>query len=487
MSKRFSARNCVTISCEQHSVTGSCEMLTYTDSFGEKRHTVIDVGIFQGRDEDTTLNDEFRVIKDASKVDNVLITHSHVDHCGRLPLLGKLGFSGQVLTSNAAKILIRPAIADTYKIEKLRWQKQGVPQKWNDVDMAKILANVKGVEYYSPIQLCENAYVTFIPNAHMVGASQILFQLKENGFNNVNILFTGDYNNKNIFFDVPPIPEEILDLPITIVTESTYGGLDSKNSVVEETTDFEDNIAEALQNGGIVCICALAQERTEMVLYRLKAMQTIGSISSEIPIVLDGNLSKKYLELYRRCDLGIKETMRDFIPENFREVDGELDRQSILADNKPKIIVTSSGMGSNGPAPEYILRLMRSKKNLIQFTSYLPEGTAGKTLQNAVNDKAKVVTVFGRIMEAPVCKIGFSTGFSSHAKADSLLENIKQFKRVKSIVITHGSSEKKQAFAQYLMSELHNGVNGECPPLYDLCNDNILRVYSDGVGKVIQY
>ena len=485
MSKRFSARNCVTISCEQQSVTGSCEMLTYSDTFGEKKHTLIDCGIFQGRDEDTSLNDEFRVIKDIEKIDNVLVTHSHVDHCGRLPLLGKMGFSGQILASNAAKTLMKPAILDTYKIEKLRWQKQGVPQKWNDVDMIKVFTKIRGVEYYHPINLCENAAITLIPNGHMVGASQILFQLKENGYDDVNILFTGDYNNQNLFFDVPHIPQHILNLPITIVTESTYGS--SKTSETEANTQFEDNIAETLQNGGRVCICALAQERTELVLYRLKRMQQTGLINSDIPIVLDGNLSKTYLSLYSKVDLGIKETMKDFIPENFRVVaDGE-DRQSIIADTKPIIIVTSSGMGSNGPAPEYILKFMRNKNNLIQFTSYLPEGTAGRILQNAVKEKAKVITVFGRIVEAPICKIGFSTEFSSHAKADILMENINQFKRVKSIVITHGSSEKKQAFAEYLMSKLHNGLDGKCPPLFDLNCNNILRIYSDGVGKVIRY
>ena len=109
-------------------------------------------------------------------------------------------------------------------------------------------------------------------NGHLVGAALILVQISYPGYEDINLLFTGDYNNKNIFFDVKPIPKWILDLPLTVIQESTYGDMDS--SEIRET--FKENVKNRLKNDGTVLALVFSLGRAQEILYTLKCMQKRG-------------------------------------------------------------------------------------------------------------------------------------------------------------------------------------------------------------------
>ena len=127
-----------------------------------------------------------------------------------------------------------------------------------------------------------------------MGATSILVQIGYPGYENINLFFTGDYNNKNMFFDVPPLPEWVLDLPLTLIQESTYGDMNS--SEIEKC--FKENILKCLEKGGTVVAPVFSLGRSQEILYELKCMQEAGALDVNIPIYLDGKLAIRYTFLY---------------------------------------------------------------------------------------------------------------------------------------------------------------------------------------------
>ena len=123
-----------------------------------------------------------------------------------------------------------------------------------------------------------------------MGAAVILVQISYPDFNDINLLFTGDYNKHNMFFDVKPIPEWIRELPLTVIQESTYGDMDT----CEIHKCFDENILTCMNRDGTAIVPVFSLGRTQEILYELKCMQIRGSLSVNIPIYLDGNLAIKY-------------------------------------------------------------------------------------------------------------------------------------------------------------------------------------------------
>ena len=152
--------------------------------------------------------------------------------------------------------------------------------------------------------------------------------------------------------------------------------------------------------------------------------------------------------------------MEDFLPENLIYVDYDL-RQSILYSNKPKIIVTTSGMGSYGPAQTYLPVYLTKKNALIHFTGYTAECTLGYKLKNT--PRGEVVEIGGLFLKK-MADVEYTSEFSAHAKQDEMLEFLKQFADLKMVLINHGEKETKKIFANKVLKEIDTkyvGVLGD--------------------------
>lgn len=288
--------------------------------------------------------------------------------------------------------------------------------------------------------------VTFIKNGHLVGAALILVQISYPNYEDINLLFTGDYNNKNMFFDVNPIPKWILELPLTVIQESTYGNMDSTE--IKET--FKDNIKKCIESNGTVLTLVFSLGRAQEILYELKCMQENCELDSNIPIYFDGKLAIRYTNLYIKDGLGIRPEMKDFLPENLTFVDNE-SRSDVLKSTSKKIIVTTSGMGSYGPAQVYIPEYIFRSNTLIHFTGYTAEGTMGNRLKNT--ETGSMVEVGGLIAKKRA-NVEYTTEYSAHAKADEMIEFLKQFKNLKLVLVNHGESKTKNSFAERIVEEV---------------------------------
>ncbi len=440
----------VDITSFHQKVTGSCTQVCIQYPDGYSTRFLVDCGLFQERND--ALNEDFKF--DASKIDFVLVTHNHVDHTGRLPLLKHCGYKGNIYASTLTCELMIPALTDTQKILKVKSKIQNQKPLYNEDDTSKTIDSFEFCEFGETICFNDNIKFTFFKNGHLLGASLILVQISYPNYEDINLLFTGDYNNKNIFFDVPKLPEWILELPITIITESTYGNTFSKDII----PCFDNNILEALPNATVICP-VFSQGRSQEILERLKSLQTQNLLDKNIPIYLDGKLAIKYTDRYKRyCSYN---KMPSFIPENFRYVDGNI-RDELIQDSSPKIILTSSGMGTYGPAQIYLSEFITRKNALIHFTGYCSPDSLGRKLIDAHENSA--VTIGGRVLKK-FAQVTTTNEFSAHAKADELAEFINQFSNVKLVLVNHGEPEVKESFAEFVLNNCKSknvGILGDC-------------------------
>ncbi len=462
-----SGQPCVDIMALNPEVTGSCNLVSVKFPDGEALRFVVDCGLFQEKGYDN-LNETLPFL--ARNIDFCLVTHNHVDHIGRLPLLVKQGFFKPIYATPDTCKLMPIALADTHRILADIAKRKSQRCLYSEADVGNTIKQLRACEFKAIINVHPRVNVTFFKNGHLIGAALILVQIAYPGCENINLLFTGDYNNKNMFFGVPVIPKWVRKLPLTIVQESTYGDMNS----TEMEKCFQTNIQKCLDNGGTAIVLVFSLGRAQEILYVLKCMQKEGKLQG-IPIYLDGKLAIKYTQMFTKKVLEINSEMQDFLPENLILLSKKT-RPHILASKEPKIVVTTSGMGSYGPAQQYIQEYLSDPKALIHFTGYTAEGTLGRKLKEA--EKGKAVEVNGLVLKKKA-QVEYTTEFSAHAKADEMIAFLKQFENLKLVLVNHGASQTKSIFADRILSEVKPKAVGI------LGRDYYFRVNGYGLVKTL--
>lgn len=429
-------------------VTGSCMLLNIKFPDRSAKKILIDCGLFQEADY-SKYNQTLPF--DVTNIDHVIVTHNHVDHTGRLPLLVKKGYQGKIHMSYDTATLLPNALKDSYKVLKIRAKLANEHVLYTEDDVDKTLEFIEGHNFEESIWIDENIKITFFMNGHLPGAVVVLLQIKyhskEKHYEDINILFTGDYNNKNVFFDVNPIPKWVHQLPLTIVQESTYGNMNSEDIQCV----FEKNILDSISKGKEIVIPVFSLGRSQEILLFLKNLQDENKLDKNIPIYFDGKLGMKYTRLFTTGKINIKEECKDFLPENLDFVTSKKQRDEITKDFKCKIILTTSGMGSHGPALTYLPIYIKRENALIHFTGYCAEGTLGRLLYES--EKDSIVEVFG-LKVKKLADVKFTSEFSAHAKADELIDFLKPFENIKMLLINHGSYESKNSYSEKVIREI---------------------------------
>jgi metallo-beta-lactamase family protein len=421
----------------------------------------VDCGMYQEKGYDEQ-NLSFPV--NPKELDFAILTHNHVDHSGRFPYLVRKGFNNPIYTTVATSRILGKAFEDNLKVMRDTSQHSNNGPLYDEDDLLKTLSLVEPCEYLEPIVVNDHITLHFLWNGHLIGAASVLIHFRNGGGSGIWILFTGDYNNKNVFFPVPPYRSWIKQIPnLTVVCESTYGLM--KSSEIEYT--FENNIIKALRDGKTIVIPAFSLGRSQEILQALKDMQiSYAADFKEIPVYFDGKLAFFYTKMYRKLWEEEQERIAngnphrivnfywdkvEFLPKNLQYVDDKSLRNRIIEESNQKIIVTTSGMGSYGPAQTYIPAYIQRKKALIHFTGYCAEGTLGRRLKDA--EIGDIVRVGGLDVEK-AGNVEFTNEFTAHAKADELIEYLLQFESLDTVLINHGSNEAKAAFAKRVIREV---------------------------------
>lgn len=429
---------------------------------------ITDCGTFQGNDNDDLLNSTFHY--DVSKPEFAILTHGHLDHYGRFPLAIKEGFQGPIFTTYVTKtFLTQVFLDDCLKIEKRHAKKNGVEPNYSESHTAKMASYMIPCAYHKRIQYNDNICIYFFDNGHVPGAAITLVQLTCPGYEEINIVISGDYNDHNTFFKVNPLPEFVYHLPnLTIIIEATYGGTRVKDL---RPACFIKNILKSLSQGKTCIVPAFSFVRMQEVDYALKEAQDIGKLDPRIPIYNDGKTATGCTNLFLEGSFKMYPHMREFLPQNLTFVEDKDLRKFLKHDNSPKVIASSAGMGSYGPSQAYIDSYVSRPDAVIHATGHVsPNSKLGKLITS----------------EDSASQIFDTDEFSAHAKQDVLIEKlVKPFMKVhakennvKSIIITHGDEEPK--------AELKGSISDNYDvPVYILSNDTTLRITSDGVVDFI--
>lgn len=448
--------------------TGSCILCIVKLPNKETIRFIVDCGLFQEQ-KYSEYNKDFPF--DPEKLEFAIITHNHVDHTGRIPLLFNKGYNGKVYCSNTTKMLLPLAMDDTYNILKDVAKRNHVKPLYKENDVYYTNKNLYGLNYNEDYKIHENVTVRLLKNGHLIGSSMVLIKLSYPNEENINLLFTGDYKGKNLFFDIEDIPEEIKNLRLTILTEATYGYMTSDKIKYE----FKDKISKAISENKNIILPVFSLGRSQEILYNIKMLQEDGTISSDYKIYFDGKLAHNYTGIYLKGKEIIKEEMYDFLPNDLIYVNTDT-RSDVLKDTNKKIIITTSGMGTYGPAQIYLPHFLPKANTFVLFTGYMAEGTLGRNLMTV--EQNEMIKVAGLILKKKA-EVEYVNEFSSHAKADEIIELLSKFNNAHTILVNHGEENSKEQLAKKIASEIdpkHVGI---------LNRDYMFRVNAYGVIKTL--
>ena len=450
MNKAFKAY----ISDYHNEVTGSRHLLVIDRPDGETYRILVDYGYYQ--------KPNYRYLNyvddiNPEKIDAIILTHNHIDHTGLVPKAVKNGYRNPIYMTEITRDLIRGFWNDCAEQqesnaqemrEKFPFEANKFKALYHVEDVDRALKHCVGIPYRKSIEILPGVKLTFWENGHILGAGIILLQCSYQNMKPMNFLFTGDLRMKNCFFDVPRFPKWLYNLELIMICESTYGS--TKQEDIKNC--FRENILEAFAKKQNILIGAFAQSRMQEMLYEFKLLQEDGFIPSDYAIYIDGPLGIETTFKYQRILDWFNPLKRDFMPDGLLVVDPKF-REKILLDEVPKIIITTSGMLSNGPARIYVPMFLEHKNSLIHLVGYAAEETLARTLLDAKCDN--IIQIGGHYYNKNA-EVKTTREKSSHATQDQLIDFINMFNNIKFIGINHGNTEVKKVFAEKVAEECEN-------------------------------
>ncbi len=458
-----------------HEVTGSC---FYLEACG--KHLLIDCGMEQGKD--AFENQEIPV--PSTQIDAVLLTHAHMDHAGKLPMLYSEGFRGAIHATGATSALCDIMLRDSAHIQmaEAEWrnrkgkrsgEKDYIPL-YTMEDALNTIRLFEPHDYGETFTLYEGIEVRFTDVGHLLGSASIELWIREEGVTK-KLVFSGDIGNLN----QPLIrdPQYIKDADY-VVMESTYG---DRNH--EELPDYVGELSEIIQTtldrGGNVVIPSFAIGRTQVLLYFIRKIKAEGLVKGhgDFKVYVDSPLAIEATQIFEKNMNGYfdNEAMeliaKGINPIKFPGLKTSItsdESKMINFDEEPKVIISASGMCDAGRIRHHLKHNLWRPESTILFVGYQSAGTLGRILL----DGATEVKLFGETISVKA-EIKRLAGMSGHADRNGLLKWLQSFeKKPLRVFVVHGDDQVCASFTAYLRDQLgYNAVDPYSGTVYDLISN----------------
>ena len=433
-------------------VTGSCHLIECAGT-----RVLIDCGLYQGgRELDEENAQAFGF--DAAGIDFVLLTHAHLDHCGRLPLLVKRGFRGTIVTTGASRELLRLVLLDAAHLheEEARRRARHAGRRtasaaeplYTLVDALHTMDFIGAEAHYdTALQLAPGVAATFHDAGHILGSASILLELAEAGARR-RVLFSGDLGNAGRpLLRAPATPPQV----DAVVMETTYGDR-LHRPLGPSIEELYQAITEAFQRGGNVVIPSFALERAQELLFFLRAGVDSGRLAPTTQVFLDSPMAISVTQIYARHPECYQPQARALFlegrdPFTLPGLHFTRDTAESIALNRltgGAIIIAGSGMCSGGRVRHHLRHNLDRHNCAIIFVGYAARGTLGRR----IIDGAESVTLFGEEI-AVRARIHTINGFSAHADQAELLRWQGQTHAGRTFLV-HGEPEVMRKFAARL-------------------------------------
>ncbi len=460
-------------------VTGSCHGVE-----ANGKRILVDCGMYQGSENSYGQDFPF----DPKSIDYVVMTHAHIDHSGRLPLLVKQGFNGKIYATGATIKLLDIMLRDSAHIQEVEaeWKtRKGKRAGGKEVEPLYTIQDAEKVfEYFVPciygkeIDIDEGIKIRFEDAGHLLGSAFVEMWLTE-GDVTKKVVFSGDIGNvgQPIIRD----PQYIKEADFALM-EATYG--DRNHEVPPDyTEDLAKVFDKTLAEGGNVVIPSFAIGRTQELLYFIREMKERGLVKSapDFPVYVDSPLANAATRIYEGDLEGYldKETLdvikagKKYISfKNLNISETVEDSRAINFDKTPKVIISSSGMCEAGRIRHHLKHNLWCPNCAIVFVGFQAKGTLGRIL---VDHAAEQVTLFGEKIAVKANIYSFR-GMSAHADRDGLLKWVGAFeKKPQKVFVVHGEEEVCDIFTEKLVADGYNAYAPKFTSSYDLLADKFIH------------
>ncbi len=446
-------------------VTGSCHLITCND-----HRVLIDCGMFQGSEEVERANAEPFGF-DPAGIDVLLLTHAHLDHCGRIPLLVRQGFRGRIITTAATRELARIVMLDSAGIQEEDARRAQRNNRRGEAIVSPLYTlddALHALDFFAPdvaydqtVPVVDGITACFLDAGHILGSASILLQL-DDGKQQRGVLFSGDLGNPGRPILRDPTPAPAADY---VVMESTYGDRPHR-SVPDSVDEMYSAIRDTVDRRGNVVIPSFALERTQEILYYLHRGIRSGAIPLHVRVFLDSPMAISATEIFRRHPECFDQEFRDelqhgdpFAMPGLHFTRDTAESMAINNIDSGAIILAGSGMCNGGRVRHHLKHNLWRERCSVVFVGYAAEGT----LARRIVDGAASVRIFSE--NIPVrAQVWTINGFSAHAGQPSLLAWLGDAPRRK-VFLVHGEYGRGMHVLQEVLEQ--RGVACQLPGLHE--------------------
>ncbi len=423
---------------------------------------LVDCGLIQGSRENAEEN-RADFSYDPTSISFLLVTHSHMDHIGRIPKLVKEGFRGAIYSTVETKEISALMLEDAQALLAREARERGIEPMYEKEHVAEALNLWKTVDYHETTALAEGVSAYWKDAGHVLGSSIIEVALPT-----TKIAFTGDLGNS-------PTPllrdtEFVTDADYMVI-ESVYGDRNHEPKDVRDAR-FRSIVAETISKGGTVIIPAFSIERTQIVLFELNNMIE-GNVIPRVPVFLDSPLAIKVTDVYKRHVEEFNRKTQSIISAGddifsfpgLKIVDSHQESQIIDGVKGSKIIIAGSGMSVGGRVLHHEIAFLDDPKATILLVGYQVAGSVGRQIE----EKRSVIKINGTPVQVRA-RIEKISGYSSHKDSDNLVDFVSHaMPKLRQVFVAMGENRSSTFLAQRLRSEVGaNAIVPERDKVYDL-------------------
>lgn len=434
---------------------------------------LVDCGLFQGGKEERAKNRQ-RARLESGRLDAVVLTHAHLDHVGRLPLLTQQGYQGPIYATQATFDVARLILRDAFYLQKADIERENrkrvrsglapLDPLYEEKDVLRLKPLVKAIAYNQLVQVAPGVQVRLVDAGHVIGSASVELTVEENNKKKV-VIFSGDLGPRGAPLLNDPVPFDRAD---AVIMESTYGDRNHR-SLHETAIEARKIVAKAIEAKAKILVPVFAVGRTQLLLYLLAAAFRNKTLP-RFPIYLDSPLAVEATKIYGRHNELFDQEAQAMVKsgdlrENLQSARFCPTPQDSRALNDVKgscMIMAGSGMCTGGRIMHHLRHNLHRPETAVLIVGFQSPGTLGRQLV----DGEKSVSIFGEkvSVRASIHTMG---GLSAHAGQDDLLNWFSAVAPSRPrVIITHGEDRARKAFSELIRSQ--HGLRPECPNLGDV-------------------